>query len=258
MFSVETYETLLQMTSTVSGSLQPGLSFYDIFKALFPSGSITGAPKIRTMQIIREVERRPRGIYTGAIGFMSPKGTAVFNVAIRTLVIKDGEATMGVGGGIIADSDSAAEYQECLLKAAFLVRAKPEFQLLETMLWQGTYPFLSMHLDRLESSAAYFGFLLDRAAITAQMMELSQSFHPENCYRVRLLLHTDGTVTITSTQLVMDSITPEKWKGRVLLSATRTCSEDVFLRHKTTYRQFYDQQYASSRASGYDEVIFMN
>ncbi len=253
IFSIETYETLLQMTSTISGTLQPGLAYYDIFKALFPSGSITGAPKIRTMQIIRELENSPRGIYTGAIGFLWPKGSATFNVAIRTLAMQKGAACMGVGGGIIADSNAQEEYRECLLKASFLVRSKPEFQLLETMLWNGAFPFLNLHLDRLESSASYFAFSLDRAAITAQLWEQSKRFPPETRYRVRLLLDAAGKVTIAASQLA-----PDIWKGRVLLSAERTSSQDVFLHHKTTHRAFYEQHYARAIAAGYDEVIFLN
>ncbi len=158
LFSVERYETLLQMTSTISGTLLPEIRYYDIFRSLFPCGSITGAPKIRTMQIIRELERNPRGIYTGAIGFMSPAGSCAFNVAIRTLVVHNGHAQMGVGGGIVADSDPEGEYRECLLKAAFLMRTRPDFQLIETMLWENGYRLESGHLDRLESSAAYFNF----------------------------------------------------------------------------------------------------
>src|SRR6202034_3736726 len=121
-FSVERYDTLHQMTSTVVGHLHPGMAFYDIFQGLFPSGSITGAPKHRTMQIIHDLERQPRGVYTGAIGFISPNRSSVFNVAIRTLVMQDGDVTMGVGGGIVADSEAEDEYQECLLNAAFFTR----------------------------------------------------------------------------------------------------------------------------------------
>ena len=118
LFRVERYPTLLQMTSTVSGKLRDGVGWHELFRSLFPSGSITGAPKISTMRIIRELEDSPRGIYTGAIGFIAPSGDACFNVAIRTLMMENGAATMGVGGGIVYDSDPAAEYAECQLKAA--------------------------------------------------------------------------------------------------------------------------------------------
>jgi para-aminobenzoate synthetase / 4-amino-4-deoxychorismate lyase len=253
IFSVEKYETLLQMTSTIAGTLRRGLSYYEIFRAIFPSGSITGAPKIRTMQIIHELEERPRGIYTGAIGHISPNGSATFNVAIRTLVLKDGEARMGVGGGIVADSEPSEEYRECLLKTEFLVRPPRNFQLIETILWDGDFSLLAMHLDRLESSAEYFNFSCDRLAITAQMIDASSLFQPLQRYRVRLLLNVSGNVTITATKLPLDAPT-----GLIRLSPERTASKDVFLRHKTTERNLYESQYAEARANGFDDVIFLN
>jgi para-aminobenzoate synthetase / 4-amino-4-deoxychorismate lyase len=253
IFSVERYETLLQMTSTVAGTLRRGLSYYEIFKAMFPSGSITGAPKIRTMQIIHEMEQTPRGIYTGAIGYISPNGSSTFNVAIRTLILKDGEARMGVGGGIVADSEPSDEYRECLLKAEFLVRPPRDFQLIETMLWDGDFFLLSMHLDRLESSAEYFSFSCDRAAIAAQLIDASISFQLERHYRVRLLLSATGNVTVTATQQAPDTPT-----GYIRLSPERTSSTNVFLRHKTTQRKLYDRQYSAAQASGFDDMIFLN
>jgi len=121
------------------------------------------------------------------------------------------------------------------------------------MLWNGAFPFLNLHLDRLESSALYFAFSFDRAAITAQLLEQSRGLPPDGQYRVRLLLDAAGKVTITTSQLA-----PDTWRGRVLLSAERTSSQDVFLRHKTTHRAFYEQHYARAKAAGYDEVIFLN
>ncbi len=255
IFSVERYETLLQMTSTVSGTLRPGLTYYDIFKGMFPSGSITGAPKIRTMQIIRELEETPRGIYTGSIGYMSPDGSSTFNVAIRTLDLNQGHAHMGVGGGIVADSDPHDEYRECLLKAEFLVRSRSDFQLIETMLWDGKFHLLSMHLDRMESSASYFNFSFDRAAITSRLTAESALFEPGDLYRVRLLLDEQGTLSIEHSRHIPN--TPGI-VGRIRLSSERTSSADVFLRHKTTHRELYESQYAKCRAEGLDEIIFLN
>ncbi|HEY0309375.1 MAG TPA: aminodeoxychorismate synthase component I [Acidobacteriaceae bacterium] len=253
IFSVESYETLLQMTSTVSGTLRPGMGYYEIFRAMFPSGSITGAPKIRTMQLIRELERKPRGVYTGAIGFFAPNGTAAFNVAIRTLVMKDGRVRMGVGGGIVADSDPASEYNECLLKAAFLTRTRPEFELIETMLWDGDFRLLPLHMDRLESSAAYFHFNFDRGAVLARLHALAATFAAKKAYRVRLLLNASGEVTMESAEFLA-----EERPIPVRLSPQRTSSTDVFLRHKTTQRRLYDEQYTLARAEGFDEVLFLN
>jgi para-aminobenzoate synthetase / 4-amino-4-deoxychorismate lyase len=256
LFSVERYETLLQMTSTISGTLRPNLSYYDIFKAIFPSGSITGAPKIRTMQLIRELERIPRGIYTGAIGFISPNNSAVFNVAIRTLVLKDGTAQMGVGGGIVADSTPAEEYRECLLKAGFLTRSRQPFQLIETMLChQSQLRFLDMHLDRLESSATYFDIPFDRPTILSQIIATTNQLHPEASYRIRLLLDSSGNITLTSEKLSPESADQ---KISIRLSPTPTNSTDVFLRHKTTNREQYNSDYAQARADGFDEIIYTN
>jgi para-aminobenzoate synthetase/4-amino-4-deoxychorismate lyase len=253
IFSVEKYKTLFQMTSTISGVLRPGLGYYEIFKSMFPSGSISGAPKIRTMQIIRELEQRLREIYTGAIGFIAPDRSSMFNVAIRTLVLKDGRALMGVGGGIVADSSPLDEYQECLLKASFLTQSRPAFQLIETMLWDNGYAFLSMHLDRMESSASYFDFLFDRASIASQLLEQSNQFPAGERYRVRLLLDPAGRLTATAT-----ACPPVPATGYVRFSPERTSSDDVFLRHKTTCRDRYERLYAGARAEGFDDVLFLN
>jgi para-aminobenzoate synthetase / 4-amino-4-deoxychorismate lyase len=253
LFTVERYETLMQMTSAISGVLRPEISYYQIFRSLFPCGSITGAPKVRTMQIIRELEDQPRGIYTGAIGFIAPNRESVFNVAIRTLVIENGHASLGVGGGIVADSDPADEYRECLLKASFLTRTRPEFELIETMLWDGGFPLLTLHLQRLESSASYFNFVFDRLSIEAGLHDLGASFEPNSRQRVRLLLAQDGSLKLTSEPFPQ---TPPK--GLIQFSSERASSTEVFFRHKTTNRALYDQQYARARASGLDDILFLN
>jgi len=253
LFSVERYRTLHQMTSTVSGTLRGGLSYYEIFKAMFPGGSITGAPKVRTMEIIREMERGPRGVYTGAIGFISPEGKTAFNVAIRTLVLAGGQARMGVGGGIVADSVPEEEYKECLLKAAFLTRERPDFQLIETILWDGEYFLLAMHFDRLEASAEYFDFLCEREVVLARLADEAKRFEAGSRYRVRLLLGADGEASVASALLAED-----KTPCRVRWSVERTLSGDVFLRHKTTRRKLYDREFARAQSDGFDEVLFLN
>lgn len=253
LFSVEKYETLLQMTSTIAGQLRPGVGYYEIFRSMFPCGSITGAPKLRTMEIIRELEQRPRGVYSGAIGFISPGGSAVFNVAIRTLTMKDGLARMGVGGGIVADSDPHEEYRECQLKAAFLTRARPEFQLIETMLWEKEFRLLRLHFDRLEASATYFDFSFDRESVLERLRELSDSLADGTRQRVRLLLSAKGGITLSHSELQdeTDSV-------RVKLSQETTSSTDVFLRHKTTRRELYNRELTAAHAEGFDEVLFTN
>jgi para-aminobenzoate synthetase / 4-amino-4-deoxychorismate lyase len=254
-FSVERYDTLHQMTSTVVGNLHPGITFYDIFRGLFPSGSITGAPKHRTMQIIHELERQPRGIYTGAIGFMGPNRSSVFNVAIRTLAMQDGKVTMGVGGGIVADSKPEDEYRECLLKASFLTRRLEPFQLIETMLWDGELRLLKLHLDRMESSALYFGFPFDRPRITSILFDLSKSpaFDSGSRHRIRLTLAASGQETTEVSHCPHEPSNINIW-----LTDERTSSSDPFRRHKTTRRDPYDRLYKKAREHGFDEVIFTN
>jgi para-aminobenzoate synthetase / 4-amino-4-deoxychorismate lyase len=255
LFTVERYLTLHQMTSTISGHLRPNLPFYEIFRALFPSGSITGAPKIRTMEIIHDTESTPRGIYTGAIGHIAPNRNATFNVAIRTLVLENNQATMGVGGGIITDSDPASEYRECLLKASFLTRPPQDFQLIETILWNptNTAPFylLDLHLDRLAASAAYFNIPCDPTAITTQLNHHASTL-PLTPHRIRLLVDQSGAPTITSIPFA------PKPTGLIRIATEPTNSQDLYLRHKTTRRSLYDREYGNATAEGFDEVLFLN
>ncbi|HSY36171.1 MAG TPA: aminodeoxychorismate synthase component I [Acidobacteriaceae bacterium] len=291
LFSIERYQTLHQMTSTISATLRPRTTFYDIFAAMFPCGSVTGAPKIRTMQIIRELEAHPRGVYTGAIGFIAPNRSAVFNVAIRTLVLQKGIAHMGVGGGIVADSIPADEHREALLKANFLTRTHQSFELIETLLYDQHYARLPLHLDRLESSALYFDFLCDRTAIEAQLRAFAHFLDPRHPHRVRLLLSSTGEASITAQPLQptqdpnpessclsfchspresavvsprresIDPATapaPDPPTTTVTLSPHRTNSADLFLRHKTTHRNLYNEELTRARAEGFDEVIFLN
>ncbi|MEK6571444.1 MAG: bifunctional anthranilate synthase component I family protein/class IV aminotransferase, partial [Bacteroidota bacterium] len=176
LFSVEKYQTLFQMTSTISGRVKNGTTYLEILRSLFPSGSVTGAPKIRSMRIIHELEESPRGVYTGAIGYFSPANEAVFNVAIRTIVIRGNTGEMGVGSGIVFDSVPEDEYSECELKGQFLTVPYGEFELLETMLWDNGYPFLARHLKRLNESAQYFDYVCDVENLREQLLDLSRSF----------------------------------------------------------------------------------
>jgi para-aminobenzoate synthetase / 4-amino-4-deoxychorismate lyase len=253
LYTVERYQTLHQMTTMVSGKLSPHVTHYEIFRSLFPCGSITGAPKIRTMQIIRDLERRPRGVYSGAIGFIAPDGLTTFSVAIRTLMVKNGIARMGVGGGIVADSDPRDEYKECLLKASFLNHKREDFELLETLLWQHDYRLLEYHLDRLGSSARYFGFRFDRELLLQQLRQSSAAFTVGKSYRVRLALDDSGRAKLQSTEFV-----PQNTSGIIRIIEEHTQSDDVFRRHKSTVREPYDRLYAQALAEGLDDVLFMN
>lgn len=254
LFEIERYETLFQMTSTVQSDLKASTTYLDIFKALFPCGSITGAPKIRAMEIIRELEQTPRGIYTGAIGFISPAEEAVFNVAIRTAVLQGSSGTFGVGSGIVWDSDPTAEYEECILKARFLTVPTPPFQLLETLLWDNGYPFLEAHLARLKDSAHYFDFCFSESAIRSQLLTLADSFLPMQRYKVRLQLSRTGEVSL-SAQILIES---ETHMLKVALSSQRTASHDKFYRHKTTHRPLYEAMFQRAAQQGYADVLFFN
>jgi para-aminobenzoate synthetase/4-amino-4-deoxychorismate lyase len=233
LFEVERYETVWQMTSTVEAALRPGTSLVELMSALFPCGSITGAPKIRTMQIIRELERFPRGVYTGAIGFLRPGGDCVFNVAIRTIMIdtQTGIATFGVGGGVTIDSTADGEYEECLVKSRFLESKPVEFELFESMLVEnGEIFLLERHLERLRNSAAYFGFNLKEEALYKILPRI-----PSPKAKLKLTLRKDGRFT-TETSPIIDTSKP----ARVSLATTPVNSSDRFLFHKTTNRDYPD------------------
>ena len=253
LFATEKYETVWQMTSTVRGKLRADVSQVEVFKHLFPCGSVTGAPKLRTMEIIRELENGPRDIYTGAIGYFAPNGNATFNVAIRTLVLKDGRGEMGIGSGIVIDSVAEREYEECKLKANFLSERRTEFELIETLLWDDGCKLLPMHMDRLEDSARYFGFECDRGATIEAINAYGQALRAGTKYKVRLLLSRPGEMRMESTAVELSAAS-----GRIVLASERTSSADRFLFHKTTNREKYDRLFLEAARQGYDDVLFMN
>ena len=208
LFTLETYPTLYQMTSTVTAETRAGTTIADIFKALFPCGSITGAPKIKSSEVIAECETSPRGVYCGALGFISPDGNCVFNVPIRTIVIEaeSGRATCGVGGGIVWDSETRDEYAEAMAKAAFMKSASNGYELLETLrLENNEYAWLERHLERLLASASVLGFTVDEAYIRDALQEHAHS-HAGEVRRVRLLATRVGAISLTSE--LLDSPSP--------------------------------------------------
>ncbi len=268
LFAVERYPTLWQMTSTVTGELRPEVNFHQIFRALFPCGSITGAPKVRAMQLLAKIEDQPRGVYTGAIGFFSKEQT-VFNVAIRTLELDgqsgelDGECgTMGVGSGIVIDSNPAEEFRECLLKAEFLTRSPNSFpnsfSLIETLLWHCGYPLIELHLDRLEDSAHYFGFLCDRAEAKAALLAYAATFGDQQPRKVRFLLNREGNLQIADEPLSASTIPTGVQPVRVCIAFQRTDPRDPMLFHKTTHRPLYAKALQAATQAGFDDVLFLN
>ncbi len=252
LFEVERYPTVLQMTSTVTACTRAPLS--QVMASMFPCASITGAPKHRTMQIIRELEMGPRGVYTGIIGVLTPDRRAQFNVAIRTVVIdrQRGQAVYGVGGGIVWDSQAAEEWAECEMKSAVLRRKRPSFHLLETLRWtpEEGYFLLDEHLARLADSVAYFDFMADLPAIGHKLADLAATLDAPA--KVRLLLAEDGIATLEATPLPEMGSVPV----RLAIAPTPVDSANVWLYHKTTRRDVYDA--ARAACPDYDDVLLWN
>lgn len=249
LFHARKLPTVWQMVSNVSAVTKATLP--EIFAALFPCASVTGAPKTRTMQIIHELEQRPRGVYTGAVGTLEPGGDCVFSVAIRTLVLSRsrGEANYGVGGGIVWDSDDEAEWQESLVKGEVLQRQQPAFELLETLKFDPVegIVLLEEHLARLAASAEYFDYPLD----VAEARDLLGGFQSQEPQRLRLLLSSSGHLELQ--HFALKPLPPEL---RLSVAAVPVDAGDVFLYHKTTHRQVYAAALAG--ASDCDDVILWN
>lgn len=236
LFSVETYPTIHTMTSTVTAQLRDGRDAVDLLSAIFPCGSITGAPKIRAMEVIDEVEGDARGAYTGCIGRIDPDGSAAFNVAIRTLHLHEGDprGTIGLGGGIVADSRPGEEWDECLAKGKFVADPR-SFDLIETMRFDpaGGIHLLERHIARIGESARTFGISFDRHAARNALQ--AATFRISAPRRVRLMLSGTGRTAIEITRLAPVPDGPVD----VALAPLPVDSDDFRLRHKTSDRQFY-------------------
>lgn len=267
LFEVQRFSSVLQMTSTIEADLQPHMHLPEIMTALFPCGSITGAPKHRTMAIIRALETEPRGLYTGAIGwFDAPSahhavGDFCLSVPIRTLSLHAPDETgiragvMGVGAGIVHDSDAQDEYAECQLKAKFLTGLSPQFSLFETMHASHLHGcrHVVRHLLRLRSSAHYFGFFYHEEAITQALQGFCDDLPPEGAFRLRLSLHADGTFTLNSGEL-----SPLPATVKVLIATQAVDMDALFLSHKTTLRTQYDNAWQEAEKQGAFDMLFCN
>jgi len=252
LFEIEDYPTLWQMVSEVSANA-PGIGLAAILRALFPCGSVTGAPKIRAMQIIAELEQAPRGLYTGAFGWIAPDGDFRLNVAIRTLELAaDRTGRLGIGSGIVADSEPAAEWQECMLKADFLRDCDPGLQLIETLRREnGQYPLLAGHLSRLRRSADWLGFALDEDALRGCL-----DAQPANgIWRVRVMLAKNGNLAAQCFPLADEP-------GGIRyarLAATPIDSGDPLRGHKTSERRVYDDALRNLPTdSAVFDLVFLN
>jgi para-aminobenzoate synthetase/4-amino-4-deoxychorismate lyase len=266
-FAVESFPTVHQMVSTIRATLQPGTGAMDLVRALFPCGSITGAPKIRAMEIIDEVERSARGPYCGAIGYIGgagPKdsGGAAFNVAIRTLRLSPGEngrgrAVLGVGSAVVADSQMLPEWRECLVKGGFVRQSSPEssaagFDLIETMAFdpEKGIALLELHLERIKASAAELGFAFDRHATRNQIHALC--FELDAPAKLRLVLGRSGAIALESGPLpqAMDIV-------RCAVLPLPVDESDWRLRHKSSDRSFYEAARKIAQGAGADEALLL-
>lgn len=254
LFDIERYPTVLQMTSTVA--CETSASLTDIMEALFPCASVTGAPKIRTMEIIKELEKEPRGVYTGCVGWVSPNRRAEFNVAIRTVSLDKQRsiATYGVGGGIVWDSVAEQEFEECRIKAAVLSSEARDFELLESLLWEKNkgYFLLDQHLERLERSAAYFGFAVDLSAVRRRLLEDAARMK-EDRYKVRLRVGEEGDASVDWEVI---SQATQRERRRVTLAREPIDPENPFLYHKTTDRAVYERAWRLTPDR--DDVLLWN
>ena len=253
LFAVETYPTVHQMTSTVVSELEEGIGAVDLVEAIFPCGSITGAPKIRAMELIEGIEERQRGVYTGTIGRIGPDGDALFNVAIRTLTIKAGgnRALMGLGSGIVADSRAGDEWRECLAKGAFVGEDGSGFDLVETMRFdpEDGIVALEQHLGRMKASADELCFVFDRHGARNELQ--AATFRLRQPRLVRLLLSPGGAIAIECRELPRTPPEPVA----VALAPLPVAADDFRLRHKTSDRGFYDEARA---ANGCFETLFVD
>ena len=264
LFDVQRYSSVLQMTSTVRARVRPGVQLPEVFAALYPCGSITGAPKRRTMEIIRELEPAPRGVYTGAIGWFDPPapgqeiGDFCLSVPIRTLTLQPAQGgvrrgEMGVGAGIVHDSVAGEEFAECRLKARFLTGLGNDFALFETMrATRAGCALQARHLARLSASAHYFGFQFDQAAVVTAI-ETTRAALGTGAFRMRVGLAQDGAVTVTTAPL-----TELAQPVGLIVAGPGTSADDLFLRHKTSIRSAYDAAWQAAEQRGAFDALFFN
>ncbi|MCM8534229.1 MAG: aminodeoxychorismate synthase component I [Lentisphaeraceae bacterium] len=257
LFQADRYASLHQLISTVSGEVRKETSLVDIFDATFPAGSITGAPKIRSMEIIAELEKEGRGLYTGSAGIFKPRKDFTLNVCIRTIVSKDGQAELGIGSGIVADSAQSLEWEECLLKSSFINFRKKHSEVFETMLWEkGEVLYFEEHIQRLKNSCEYFLMSFVESEVRQFIQERTKSCDPARKYRLRLSIGVLGKVILN----VVEQTSASEWseKLRVLLSSETLDSQDVYLYHKTDCRELYNKAFKQAKVDGFDEVLFLN
>ncbi len=259
LFESRRFPSLHQLISVVRSELRSGVSLFDVLKATFPAGAITGAPKLRAMEIINELEDEPRDAYTGSVGIFLPGGDFQLNVAIRTLSVSNSndksQAKLGIGSGVVSPSSGEAEWRECLLKSEFLNYQPRHREIFETILFTDhEFVWLDEHLNRLKNSCEYFLVPFDRSAIEARLRLVSAQFQ-QNSYRVRLSIGQNGNIGVEFKPLVNSG-----WDDslKVLLSDHKIDVTRCYQYHKTDYRTHYDQALSEASALGFGEVLFFN
>jgi para-aminobenzoate synthetase / 4-amino-4-deoxychorismate lyase len=255
LFQVEKYESLFQMVSEVEGKLRKGIKLNDILRNIFPCGSVTGAPKIRTMEIIKEIEKEERGIYTGSIGLITPKEIKM-NVAIRTISINknDSNGVMGLGSGIVWDSNPQSEYEEVLLKSKFLTEPLDYFEILETMRFEnGVIKFFNDHLTRMEAAADFFLFRFNKKKARKIILSAIAVFDLHLPQKIRISLCKWGQI-----RMDVSDIKKHPQNVSIIISENSINSDDKFRHFKTTNRKLYDDEYGAFCEKGFYEVIYFN
>jgi para-aminobenzoate synthetase/4-amino-4-deoxychorismate lyase len=251
---VERYPSVLQMTSSIAGFLKKNTNLYDIFKALFPCGSVTGVPKIKTMRLINELEEKARGVYTGAIGYFAPDGSMAFNVPIRTLEFQKNKVSMGVGSGIVADSIAEDEYSECLLKTEFLRQVSEPMMLLETLRWENAYSLLKKHKERLKESSEVLGISFNENCWQKILDKLAGDFQKDQVYKVHFRLMQNGEMKAKSKPVRV----ADDWVPKLTLSSFSVDSSNPWLKHKSSHRALYNSEHSRVKMEGYWDCLFCN
>jgi para-aminobenzoate synthetase/4-amino-4-deoxychorismate lyase len=252
LLGLRSYPTFHTLISTVKAELPSSVTVAQLFPALMPAGSITGAPKLRAIEILNQLETSPREIYCGAIGHMAPTGDASFNVAIRTLWLNGSQGTTGIGGGVVADSEADAEYDECILKASWFEESRRPIALIETLRWDSNFVRLERHLDRMALSAKELSIPFARGEAYRVLTKAVSDCR--GLSRVRLELRESGDLYCTT-----DTLTVENQAWRFAISSERISSQDRLLAHKTTWRDLYEHERERLCANGAaDEVLFLN
>ena len=250
LFALETYETLHQMTSRVVSKLTPDIDMKSIFQNLFPCGSVTGAPKIRAMEIIDDLETTPRGAYCGALGYIDPNGDACFNVGIRTLTLSGKRLTYNVGSGLVYDSQAQDEYHECLLKADVL--SQPPADIIETCLWTPKDGIVrgKAHKARMMKSAKALGYPFNPAQYDALIDGIKTETNDQH---IRMTLSADGDLNLSQKDFVSLD------RPKIMVSPHKLSKQVQYSKHKISRRNFYDEERERLKAlTGIDEVIFLN